>query len=84
MATTGSSLARGMCCIFPREDLGIFSQCVDFVKRADCEDCRETKLQLLASHSLKRNFKVEWADGYDGVLLPWVHDLMITKSVFFS
>ena len=72
MATTRSSFR-----IFPCEYFGVFSQGLRSVVWPDCEYGREAELQLLASHSLKGDFEVERADGYDGVLLPWVDKCLL-------
>lgn len=74
MATTCSSCSFRIAFVSPREDLSVLSQGVGSVIWPNGEDGRETELQLLASHSLKRNLEVERADGYDGVLLPWVDE----------
>ena len=82
MAATGGSLAFGIGCISPCEDLGVLPQGVRSVVGPNGKHGRETKLQLLASHGLKRDLEVERADGYDRMPLPWVNDLHMSESTF--
>lgn len=85
MASTRGSFAFGVACVSPSKNLGILSQRVFIVVWPNGEDGGEVELQLLASHSLKRNLEVEGADGYDRVLLPWEHESFLHDvDIFYA
>ena len=85
MTTTCSSLPLRSVFVPPSEDFSILPQGVRRVIWPNGEDGRQTELQLLASHGLKCDFKVERADRNSRVLLPWVYEgLLDDVNVFYA